>query len=369
MALDNLTALLARKPLDFLRAKVINPPGLDLPVQGKRTIDVNERSLRFFSKPSAIQVEALAQRFKSVETKVPIAWIRLKRDPMAPGAYTFDLESAEDAEGKDVEARIGRADLLPIYYLPWRPDRFVRMTIPAYRTENVMEFGNPKNLEPFGKQAISTKPGYPKLDVGVDPYNPHLFFTAALTGCSVFVYGDPRQPTVTHVGTQTDTPYGDDCASFWRELLLVERFQRLHHEGSAYEVNVDDYMGETGSVWAFRRWLARQPEKFTVKSITPFGSVFGIRYGSLWSFYLQESAFIDRYRVVQKTRTRVARVAQLPEFDSPPDLWYRNELVVEKVDVHEDAATTIPLSVRPFFPRGGGTARLWRTFKKVYGYC
>jgi hypothetical protein len=32
----------------------------------------------------------------------------------------------------------------------------------------------------------------------------------------VFVYGDPRRPTVTHVGTQTDTLYGDDCAVFWR---------------------------------------------------------------------------------------------------------------------------------------------------------
>lgn len=262
MALDFKTALFASEPLDFLRARAINPPfqhdpALDI----SGPVDINDRSLRFFSQSSKIksQQRALQGRFESAETTMPIAWIRLFEDRVVPGACTFGLEFASG----DIEARIKRADRLPVYYLPWMPDKFVRMTIPAYREENVVDFGiGPDHT---GKTSAFL----------IDPYNPHLFFTAGLTGCSVFVYGDPRRPTVTHVGTSTDTPYGDDCALFWRELLLLERFQRLHHEGLASEVNVNQYMGETSSVRVFRRWLGNRPEKFTIQSISAFGAVFG----------------------------------------------------------------------------------------------
>src|SRR5215472_1080603 len=270
MPLNFTTALFAKDPLWFLKSYAINPPADPNPqLRGEQTI------------PHA------QGRFKSAEVGVPIAWIKLSPDPLYPRAFTFDLEFAAG----DVRARIERADRLPVYYLPWEPDKFVRMSIPAYREQNVADFG-------IGRDHSSKT-------FSIDPYNPHLFFTAGLSGCSVFVYGDPRQPTVTHVGTQIGTPYGDDCALFWREFLFLERFQRLHHQGVPGEVNVDHYMGDTLSIRAFRRWLADKPQTFTIKSVVAYGAVFGIRYGSLWSFYLQESGYVEAYKVVHEKRQRL----------------------------------------------------------------
>jgi hypothetical protein len=363
MALDDITALFARRPLDFLRTKVISHSSdLDPELKGERTLDLRgpkDRHLRFFSRPSFVVTaivedegarkeekaqfmpEPLQGRFKSVVAAVPIAWIRLKEHIVHPGAYSLDLEFASG----DVDARIRRADRLPIYYLPWQLDKFVRMSIPPYREENVADFGIGRDHS--SKYSIFL----------IDPYNPHLFFTAALTGCSVFVYGDPRHPTVTHVGTKTGTPYGDDSALFWRELLALERFQRLHQEGFAHEVSEHHYLGETPSFRVFSQWLTTQPKVFHVKSVTTFGSVFGIRYGSLWSFYLQEFAEIERYKVMQQ---KVVPRKQTP-------VKRGDEVVIEKVqDVRENASTTIPLRVQPFFPGGGGKVTPIWTFEKAY---
>jgi hypothetical protein len=192
--------------------------------------------------------------------------------------------------------------------------------------------------------------------------------STGLTGCSVFVYGDPRQPTISHVGTRTDTPYGDDCALFWRELLHLERVQRQRDKGSASEVNVDQYIGETLSIYNFRSWLKRRPETFTIKSICAYGTVFGIRYGSLWSFYLQECGFVDVYKVVQQKRRRLETVS--PDFSLPEPMWYTDKLVefCETVTVEKEYSKTIPFSVRPFFPKGGGSAKLRWAFTSQEGY-
>ena len=351
MALNTLTGRFARQPLEFLRQYSINPPADPTArFQRKRTIDINELSLRFFSNRQAIQgQQGLQQRFRSAETAASIAWIELAADPVFSGAVTFDLEFAAPHQAArdytdvsaDFENRIAAADRLPVFYLPWKPDRVVRMSIPPYRIENAADFGD---------------------GVTIDPYCPHIFFTAGLTGCSVFVYGDPRHPTVAHVGTTTNTPYGDDSARFWRELLMVERFQRLHHEGVAHEANVDQYMGKTESMESFNQWLKHQPPQFTVEHVIGFGAVFGIRYGALWSFYLQENAAMVRYKV-----TRVIQQQQRVEKGFMGWSMF-DKTITENVTVEqrEDKSTTIPLCVRPFFPEGGGEAKFWQTFQKTY---
>jgi len=328
MPLNFTTALFAKDPLWFLKSYAINPPADPNPqLRGEQTI------------PHA------QGRFKSAEVGVPIAWIKLSPDPLYPRAFTFDLEFAAG----DVRARIERADRLPVYYLPWEPDKFVRMSIPAYREQNVADFG-------IGRDHSSKT-------FSIDPYNPHLFFTAGLTGCSVFVYGDPRQPTVTHVGTRTDTPFGDDCALFWRELLFLERCQRGDYQGMASEANMDQYQGrtfgKTRSIGEFCRWLATRPEKFTIEDIIPYGAVFGIRYGSLWSFYLQECGVVYAYKVVQQKQQEKQQLLTFFE-------W----AVTKTVTVKKTFPTrTIPFSVRPFFPKGGGSASLRRAFKyQTYYY-
>jgi hypothetical protein len=121
MPLDFTTALFARDPLGFLRANAISPPARENPrLMGEKTI------------PHA------QKRFKSAQVEVPIAWIRLFDDLVYPGACTFDLEFPSG----DVASRINRADRLPVYYLPWEPDKFVRVSIPAYRADREGKFAD-----------------------------------------------------------------------------------------------------------------------------------------------------------------------------------------------------------------------------------
>jgi hypothetical protein len=348
MALDQLTAMVARDPLNTLRCFSVNPPGKMQELRRVRTVGVDESSLRFFSKRSAVQKDLgkLGSRFKSGEVTVPIAWIKFNiGNGLGPSELMFDIEYAPTKDNPvdytdvspEFEKRIG-GDRLPVFYLPWCPDHFVRMSIPEYKIESERDFGR---------------------GVEIDPYCPNLFFTAAISGCSVSVYGDPRRPTVVHVGTMGNTPYGDDCATFWRELLMVERLQRLHHGGSAYETNVDQYMGKTGSKTRFESWLEMQPSNFTVERVANWGAVFGIRFGRLWSFYLQENAVIERYKIVKKQK-QVERTEKV--------LGLFNRKVTEIVDVSSKVQDTsvVPISVRPFFPAGGGQARIWDTFRKSY---
>jgi hypothetical protein len=418
MALDALTAEFASRPLDFLRGKTINPRAyprefdtLPAPVLGvATTIDLDFGKPQWleawFSKPEAIRRagEAVRTRFASAKVEVPIAWIRLEEDPVYQGgALALDLEYSKS---EDIANRISKADRLPIYYLPCQADTFVRMTIPQYDEENVADFGiarragaaYPKSGESGKGKSNLTRQWSPETRFLIDPYNPHLFFTAGLTGCSVFVCGDARQPTVTHIGTGGSltghgTPYGDDSALFWWELQLLERFQRLQSEVVAtklpalarqklYEINVNDYMGETGRVQEFCRWLTHQPQKLTIQHAEAFGCVFGIRYGTLWSFYLQESVTTTWFEVVQEPRQVVRKKLvqtkkirpYLPGelyhcWESPAEFdefSYRDEVGFEQVSVRKSFSRTTPLSVRPFFPKGGGAARLLWWSKKLF---
>jgi hypothetical protein len=346
MALDPLTATIARDPLTFFRATTVNPPALDAVYRHHHPITIGDRSLRFFSNRPAI--DPREWRYSSGQIAPRVAWIRAKEDFVFPNAVTFDVEYAAHAHDPrdytdvtpEFEQRVDAATRLPVWYLPWDPDHLVRLTIPRYRDQNTRDFGG---------------------GVEVDPYNPHLFFTAGLSGCSVFAYGDPRSPTVVHAGTKQGTPYGDESALFWRELLLVERFQRLHHQGVAREVNVDDYMESTPALKNFRAWLKRLNSDFIVERTIPFGSVFGVRYGSLWSFYLQENAVVKRFKL-QKRKNRVKIMTG--GFAG----YFKTEEIHEvEVEVKSpDDYITRPIAVRPFFPQGG-QATFWETFVKSYG--
>jgi hypothetical protein len=339
MALNELTAQFARKPLEFMRVKSMNPPAVRAGFRRQQTIAINSQSLRFFGKEVREQQKKLESRFTSATTEAPIGWIGIMPDETFIGGVKFDVEFASDSV--DYESRVQAENRLPVYYLPWEPDYLLRMHIPRYRVENVsLNFGGAVDL---------------------DPYSPHIFFTAGLSGCSVFVYGDPREPVVTHAGTVKGTPYGDDCARFWREILFLERFQRLQHEGCAHEVNVDHYMGNTLALKSFKQWLENKPSEFTVEHIVNFGAVFGIRHGALWSFYLQENADVTRFKMVKETKT-VPKQVQIVETQKSPlsSLGIRlfDKQVTKTVTVQETVTVekkkktynTIPINVRRFIP-------------------
>jgi hypothetical protein len=148
------------------------------------------------------------------------------------------------------------------------------------------------------------------------------FFTAGLTGCSIFIRGTPQAPIVYHAGGETGS--GNDVAAgakFWRDL--IER-----HEGGAYrEVNKTEYnsgvgLGQMKSVHsvAYENWLkANTPTDLNISMTSPFGCVMGVRADNGdWTFYLQQNAtviytkmkkahFYSQDRKVTSTTRGVAR--------------------------------------------------------------
>lgn len=173
----------------------------------------------------------------------------------------------------------------PCYFLPWKPQAMVYMTIPRQGTR----VGNPT------------------------PPDPDIFFTAAINGCSVFIQGDPANPTIYHCGGDPDYPTTKRdpqvAATFWRNLVINsgEQGQRLRGE-----VNKTDYVLDitttnaaeksTASSRQYESWLkANTDDTVRIKQVKPWGCVFGIRRNGNWTFYLQENATIQ-YATIRKKK-------------------------------------------------------------------
>ena len=105
--------------------------------------------------------------------------------------------SGKSNEGKDVFTFRFLPDSLkdmsnfagyrPIWFLPWADLNIIRLTIPVKGTSNP---------------------------------DPDIFFTAAINGCSVFVQGSARHPTVYHAGGVTNYAI-NDAVRFWREAVGI----------------------------------------------------------------------------------------------------------------------------------------------------
>jgi hypothetical protein len=139
----------------------------------------------------------------------------------------------------------------------------------------------------------------PVKRTGVDN-SPKYFFTATITGCSIFVKGTPRAPVVFHAGGQTGQADPVNAADFWRNLMT-------RYSGSApitAEINKTDYVSQRGlgtaqspqtaHSQAFEGWLKTNSTKDLDISWTfPWGCVMGIRDDNGdWAFYLQENVTI-----------------------------------------------------------------------------
>lgn len=215
------------------------------------------------------------------------------------GALTFDVKYA--TELKTAATRNG---WVPCWFLPWKSELLVKLTIAA------------------DAGAI------PSGDPTIDPLpNPRLFFTAAINGCSVFVYGAASAPSVVHAGFETNSAnkemvrdyLGGNSATMWRALLkgvtasedgltLVPLNKAKPNLG---EVNRYDYiktLNDDGSE-VFGTPLAAQlktfldthkTDKLQAKTVEAFGSVFGLRVGNAWRMTLQRNASIQ-YRMITQT--------------------------------------------------------------------
>lgn len=229
-----------------------------------------------------------------------IALTRVARDKV--GALTFDCTTA------DATPIAARATKAPIWWLPWKSHHMVKMKIAP------------------GDTAV--------CDSNNDPLpNPDLFFTAAVSGCSVFVRGLPGAPSVYHGGIDgklVDSKQGKLLArgvfnksqfkrlggttpEFWRQVLSgmdydtvggqstdmkptpgANKFNRPDKPVS--EVNTTHYTSDKGTKTtvnsrALEKFLEKQAvaRGRTIDVVQPWGSVFGLRTGGNWTFYLQQN--------------------------------------------------------------------------------
>lgn len=251
------------------------------------------------------------------------------------------------------------ADGIPAYFLPWdERGGAVQMTIPVGA-------GNDYKA------------------------HPQIFFTAALSGCSVIVKGPASNPTIIHAGSgQLPLPY--DANQFWRDF--VEHLDShpdpaIRHARTGSPVTAQatkqEYVSGHGVTRQEERTKYVGPEKTPVKytvdikttqhaidfkrklsdhygdqleivDVTPWGAVFGIRTGGDWTFYLQENANIEYY-----PRRKIQQVLEYTR-GAPtmlPDKWVRMMGPIHRV--------SRLMAVTQFFSVGAGAATLTRRWRSL----
>lgn len=247
---------------------------------------------------------------------------------------------------------------VPIYFLPWGSLNIYDLTIPD-----------------VGRNLYDPD----------DPANPGLFFTAAINGCSVFVKGSPNSPQVFHAGITGEFSGGKDVApDYWRAMvqkILLRNGTSVEETGRVREVNKRDYVydgmhgGTTKTAIDFEQWLKGEAgPDFKSHIVSPWGCVFGIRYGRTWAFYLQENATVTTFRYVKKKNVeKVQRHSQV-------DLKIKgtNQLVQKEVQhkkfglIKYDKSVYVstetvsrPIQIREFFPTGNGLIQIKDDIKRI----
>lgn len=234
-----------------------------------------------------------------------ICYLTLKRASIAKeGALTFDCATA------DSTPVLARANAAPVWWLPWESRHMVKIKIAAQAT------------------AVQDS-------AGVALPNPDLFFTAAVSGCSVFVRGGNVTPSIYHGGINGKLvdgggkllvrgvfnkkqfkKLGGSTPAFWRQVLSgmdydpargdtallkptagANKFNRANDPVS--EVNTTHYTSDKGTNTtrnsrAFESFLKKQAKARgrQIDVVAPWGAVFGLRNGANWSFYLQQNVLV-----------------------------------------------------------------------------
>src|SRR5215471_16759810 len=215
---------------------------------------------------------------------------------------------------------------VPIYYLPWAPQRILDLTIPRR---------NP---------ALATP-------------QPDIFFTAAINGCSVFIQGNPKNPTIFHAGGNP-VPIGEgrDSVKVWKQL--VNSIKNPANGAVSAEVNKRDHVQQwdldptqprsTQRALDYNDYLKTNYSlpKVSIKSVSPWGCVFGLRDANDdWNFYLQENATIT-VETFGGTKT-TTRSYKMGGIKVAPNKVFTTDVLVEQTYGR-------PMAVRKIWPNGGG---------------
>jgi hypothetical protein len=336
-----------KNPLAFFKEYAVTPPNdLGQTLENLSTIFSADEI------EDSVKDTAFSQGVQSASTSPldTIRWIDFNKASSAgePGAVTF-------SGTKTADAALGR---VPVHFLPWSSLKIVSLHLPEFKTR----------------------------DTDTDR-NPSIFFTAAISGCSVFVQGDPAAPQVFHAGINGTLLL--DAASFWRECLGIVT-ENTGPTGIRREVNKNDYTRNdkfmklkrvgartrTPGAEDFLNWLeSEHRDELTISEVSPWGSVFGIRYGRLWSFYLQENATVTTVQFIKKKAVvSTANVnPKLPPKLSTADGAEVTKKTVESKGFFGKSSKDIysvtrrysqPMTVSEFFPGGRHrfqTTPLYRT--------
>jgi len=207
---------------------------------------------------------------------------------------------------------------VPCYFLPWNPTGgAVELTIPD-------------------------------RDGPASNANPILFLTAALSGCSVYVKGPAAKPTIFHCGTQHET-VGSKASLFWDSVM-----KQLGHDPEDLSVvhNKDYTVPKRGDAAEMKEATRRQEtaksvlqktfkSTLDVEEVSTWGSVFGVRDGRSWMFYMQENCTVT-YHKIRKSKHLGRRIS-----DGPPRIYSR------------------PMFCRQIFPAGGSKAECFRHLRQL----
>jgi hypothetical protein len=176
------------------------------------------------------------------------------------------------------------------------------------------------------------------------PKNPRIFFTSALTGCSIFVKGPADAPTVYHGGFDsnrdfTATPKLDpNSMQHWR--ILFDRYSP--NTPNRGEANKGQYLADltdSPDLQVYIQFLKNTAQgNVLIRSLIGEGNVFGIREANgNWTFYLQEVVTV-----------------QYQTFRIKKKLIGKNQRIESAVQNYRR-----PMCLREIYPNGNGQARVW----------
>jgi hypothetical protein len=214
-----------------------------------------------------------------------IAYVNLTKLPRRPNAQLNYAPGADDAVS--VGGYFTETDgHVPVWFLPWIKSGdggVVQLHIPDVATK-------PQVMNDEGKM--------------VD--NPGIFFTASITGCSIFFQGTAQSPRVFHAGGKTghvDNP--NLAAAHWWNMVTSNTFGGGNFSGG---VDKRDYISDphvkngssTARADAYETWLKNKYQnRLKVQMVQPWGCVLGFRTNGDWTFYLQENATIFYFEHVK----------------------------------------------------------------------
>ncbi len=246
------TADFYNAPMAFMNANVVKP------ISGS-------------AKGSTIaSTEVVDRLIDEATSKLIKAEIKLQEPGGMSVKYLYMEQNADHVRAQ-VQERY-RKGTIPVCFLPWGANKIVHMTIPAV----------PDGLNDWHQ-----------FDY------PLFFFTAALSGCSVFVKGAPKNPTVYHAGV-SEVKIQGDSDQFWAEQLSAL--------GTGYDkaqlrarLSKNNYLTATRpAAQQYKRWLeSKNPgSTLNLRVLENTACFFGIRDETKeWKFYVQEQFVSQNFTV------------------------------------------------------------------------